>query len=225
MSAHGKAMNLRGRLTLRAGLCAGFSLLFISVGLLWSQSEPASTEKSSIDTRLTNYTYKDTAFSSIRAVNFKNLSVFDCCDEHGNFDALGTLKNGRLSEKNKDGIRELWLDSVRYFDFKNGKPQKALALFFEFSAGGSSSEGGTFEVFEINTEHHLYIKQQIEFDSRGAGKSIFNSETGILTVRSIREDSGPHCCPTEKEIAKFQWNGSVFRLSKSHIVKISTQAK
>ena len=218
-------MNLRGRLTSRAGLCSGFFLLFISVSLLWSQSEPASTKKSSIDTRLINYTYKDTAFSSIRTVNFKNISFFDCCDEHGNFYAVGTLKDGRLSEKNKDGIRELWLDSVKYFDFKNGKPQKALVLSFEFSAGGSSDTYGSFEVFEINSEHHLSLKQEIEFASRGAGKSTFNSKTGILTVRSIREDSGPHCCPTEKEIATFQWDGSVFRLSKSHIVKINTQAK
>ena len=186
-----------------------------------SQSTQVLPERSSIKVTYPEYVYQDTSVASIRLVKFGNIDVIQHYDST-NF-SWGKLKNGRFEKKDPVGYSGVWLERVAYLDAKEDKPKDALVQFSTLTVGGSTSNAGMFQVFEIDSGNHLRIKQQIRYDTRGAGRSHFNAKTGVLTVRSARED--PHCCPVEEEIATFKWDGSAFQLLQHRTVPIRPNDK
>jgi hypothetical protein len=109
---------------------------------------------------------------------------------------------------------------VKYFDFTNGQPRRALVMVDYETSAGSSSAFGILQVLELASEHPLVL-QQIEYNAGGEGVgSSFDVKSGILKVKGV--DGWEHCCPSSLDVGTFKWNGSRFVLLKTSSVPMPT---
>ena len=124
-----------------------------------------------------------------------------------------SLKNGHY---NHDEPLEHWsfdLDSVYYLSTSSSKGGSAVVLYTWFSAGGSSSQGGTAEVFTVS-DGHLRSVLKIDWDTHfdaGQPTDSFDPGTNTLVIRSAHYIPGDaHCCVSAMDIVTFLWNGTRF---------------
>lgn len=82
------------------------------------------------------------------------------------------------------------------------------------SVGGSSSQEGIAQVFELS-DSHLRVTQQIDWDLHFGGPwgkfDSFDEKTNKLVIRSAHYRPGDaHCCVSAIDIVTLRWNGSRF---------------
>jgi hypothetical protein len=106
------------------------------------------------------------------------------------------------------------LDSIYYLNERpSSEGGSALALYSWFSAGGSSSQGGTAQVFTVS-DGHLRSTQKIDWDTHfqaGQPTQSFDPSTNTLVIRSAHYIPGDaHCCVSAMDIVTFRWDGARF---------------
>jgi hypothetical protein len=148
------------------------------------------------------------SYSSIRKVDFRNFKIpfFD--------EKPFSLKNGHYKHDESLGHWSIDLESVYYLSTSpSSKGSSALVLYSWFSAGGSSSQGGTVEVFTVS-DGHLRSVQKIDWDTHfqaGQPTDSFDPGTNTLVIRSAHYIPGDaHCCVSAMDIVTFRWNGTRF---------------
>ena len=89
----------------------------------------------------------------------------------------------------------------------------AVVLSSWFAAGGSSSQGGTAEVFTVSDDR-LRSTQRIDWDTHfqaGQPTQSFDPSTNTLVIRSAHYIPGDaHCCVSAMDIVTFRWDGARF---------------
>ena len=128
------------------------------------------------------------SYSSIRKVDFRNLRL-PIFDAGGRPAGSVSFKNGRY--KNSDPGDHYWeeLNSIHYLPGPSSSPSKggsALVLYSWFEGGGSSSQGGTAQLFTVS-DGHLRSLQRIGWDTHfqaGQPTDSFDPRTNTLVIRS-----------------------------------------
>ena len=153
------------------------------------------------------------SYSSIRNVDFRNFT-FPASDRAAIPAGSFSLKNGHY-KVDEGGVHfSMDLDSVYYLGTStSSKGGFALVLFSWFAAGGSSSQGGTAQVFTVSNAH-LRSVQKIGWDTHfqaGQPTDSFDPSTKTLVIRSAHYIPGDaHCCVSAMDIVTFRWDGTRF---------------
>jgi len=153
------------------------------------------------------------SYSSIRNVDFRNFN-FPASDRAPTPAGSFSLKNGHYKVDEGYVHFSMDLDSVHYLSASTpSKGDFALVLFSWFAAGGSSSQGGTAQVFTVS-KAHLRSVQKIGWDTHfqaGQPTDSFDPGTSTLVIRSAHYIPGDaHCCVSAMDIVTFRWDGSRF---------------
>jgi hypothetical protein len=152
------------------------------------------------------------SYSSIRKVDFRNFR-FRSYVQAGKPAVSFSLKNGHYKHDEPYDHSSIDLDSVYYLSTSPSKGSSALVLYSWFSVGGSSSQGGTAEVFAVS-DGHLRSVQRIDWDTHfqaGQPTDSFDPGTNTLVIRSAHYIPGDaHCCVSAMDVVTFQWNGTHF---------------
>jgi len=119
-----------------------------------------STVKTSYDISIPNYAY-GIKTSSIRDVNFKNLTVFW---HPGDPTERGAkLQNGSFQHRHDYGFEGVDLDLLTFPNDESGASQSAIIDLHWKDCGGSCTELGFVQVFELRLQHPTVV-QIIEYD-------------------------------------------------------------
>jgi hypothetical protein len=148
------------------------------------------------------------SYSSIQKVDFRNFK-FPFSDKES-----FSLKNGHYKHDEPGDHLSIDLDSIYYLSTSPSfKGASALVLYSWFAAGGSSSQGGTAEVFTIS-DGHLRSVQKIDWDTHFQASQptdSFDPGTNTLVIRSAHYIPGDaHCCVSAMDVVTFKWNGTRF---------------
>jgi hypothetical protein len=131
-----------------------------------------------------------------------------------------SLRNGKFGRTWTDkagsymGRDELWLERVDYLRDTAGAVRYAIVRVAGISIGGSSSPFGGVLVIELDDEGYPVVRQQIEYNTRNADPDetwAWFSPTNKRLVISATH-GWEHCCPTERIIVTFDWNGQRFNV-------------
>ena len=155
-------------------------------------------------------------YSSIRKVDFRNFK-FPFFDQAGKPAGSFSVKNGHYKHDEPDDHSSIDVDSICYLStFPSSKGSSALVLYSWFAVGGSSSQGGTAEVFTVS-DGHLRSVQKIDWDTHfqsGQPTDSFDPSTNTLVIRSAHYIPGDaHCCVSAVDIISFRWDGTRFAQS------------
>jgi hypothetical protein len=150
-------------------------------------------------------------YLSIQKVDFRNFRLL-ILDAAGRPAGSIRFKSGRYKYDHPDGHYSEEVDSVHYLSgSSNGG--SALVLYSWFSAGGSSSSGGTAHVFTVSGGH-LRSVQKIDWDTHfqaGQPTDSFDPSTNTLVIRSAHYIPGDaHCCVSAMDVVTFRWDGTSF---------------
>ena len=153
------------------------------------------------------------SYSSIRNVDFRNFT-FPASDRAAIPAGSFPLKNGHYKVDEGYVHFSMDLDSVYYLSTSTSSEGGfALVLFSWFAAGGSSSQGGTAQVFTVSNAH-LQSVQKIGWDTHfqaGQPTDSFDPSTKTLVIRSAHYIPGDaHCCVSAMDIVTFRWDGTRF---------------
>ena len=153
------------------------------------------------------------SYLSIRKVDFRNLK-FPFFDTSGKSAGSVPLKSGHYKHDEPGDRSSIDLDSIYYLSTSpSSKGASALVVYSWFSAGGSSSQGGTAEVFTVS-DGHLQSVQKISWDTHfqaGQTTDSFDPSTNTLVIRSAHYIPGDaHCCVSAMDIVTFRWDGTRF---------------
>jgi hypothetical protein len=193
-----------------------FAGLLAFVGSLALAQEAAVT-RTSYDISYPNYRYA-TRVSSIRDVDFENLTVFWRPGDKA--DRGAKLRNGVFKNRYKNGYEGVNLDLLRFLDQPGDKAQRAVVDLAWQDCGGSCTDVGLVQVFELRSGFPTVV-QEIEYDRHAPGTGVsFDSESKILTVTGRSADPSPNCCPKSVEVMRFEWVGNKFLLASSTSVPV-----
>ena len=153
------------------------------------------------------------SYSSIRKVDFRNFTL-PLFDQDEKSTGRLSLNNGHYKHDEANAHFSMDLDSIYYLStFPSSKGGSALVLYSWFSAGGSSSQGGTARVFTV-LDGRLQSVQKIDWDTHfqaGQPTDSFDPSTNTLVIRSAHYIPGDaHCCVSAVDIVAFRWDGTRF---------------
>ena len=153
------------------------------------------------------------SYSSIRKVDFQNFK-FTAFDQAGKPAGSFSLRKGHYTHDEPTGHFSMELDSIYYLStLPLPKGGSALVLYSWFSAGGSSSQGRTAQVFTVS-DGHLRSVQRIDWDTHfqaAQPTDSFDPITNTLAIRSAHYIPGDaHCCISAMDIVTFRWDGARF---------------
>jgi len=153
------------------------------------------------------------SYSSIRRVDFRNLRL-PIFDAEGRPAGSISFKNGRYKYDRPDDHYAEKVTSIHYLSgTSSSKDDSAVVLYSWFSAGGSSSQGGTATVFTVS-DGHLRSVQKIGWDTHfqaGQATESFDPSTNTLLIRSAHYIPGDaHCCVSAVDVVTFRWDGMGF---------------
>ncbi len=179
-------------------------LPFIS-SLSMAQAEPR--EAPSYEILSPDYQY-DISASSIRDINFKNLMVF-----WYRIDQLrpsAQLSAGSFQKRYDGGAENVRLDFVKFLDDPStAVPRAVIDLLWE-SCGGSCSDNGLVQVFELRSGHPTVV-EQIRYGRHAPETGVSLDLTSrILTVTGRSSEPSPNCCPKSLDVVEFTWEGRKF---------------
>ena len=165
-----------------------------------------------------SYTYPGT-YRTIRQADFRNLTLHKF-DENGPDEGV-QLTNGKFKAEFQNGVGEsVSIDSIYFLPPSPGtQAQYALVLSEWESVGGSSSQWGIAQVFELSGDR-LSVVQQVDWDWHYGGpyepfKRLFETKTNTITFPSAHYLPGDaHCCVSAIDIVTMRWNGSRFLQTK-----------
>ena len=148
-------------------------------------------------------------FSSIRKVNFRNVTI-------PNSDPIGrsSLKNGHYRHDAPDEHQSVDLDSVHYLGKAVASSDSSALVLLSWSAvGGSSSQGRAARVFRLYGGG-LRVVQEIDWDTHfdaGQPTERFDPVTKTLVIRAAHYIPGDaHCCVSAMDFVTFRWDGTRF---------------
>jgi hypothetical protein len=144
-------------------------------------------------------------------VDFENLKVTFWNDKNGR-PMLNQLKNGGWEIRFRNGAYDsICLRAVHSLRSADPGRQYALAVYEEDNAGGSSSQDGIAQVFELADER-LTVMEQIDWDLHYGGPygplDDFDEKANTFTVRSAHYQPGDgHCCVSWFDVVTYRWDG------------------
>lgn len=154
-------------------------------------------------------------YKSIHDVDFRNLTVTFWTDKNGERQ-LFHLRNGKCKV---DFVHDLLhtsieLAGIHYLSSALTGREYALVLYEEDSVGGSSSQDGIAQVFELAGQR-LRVAQQIDWDLHYGGPfgplDTFKERTKALSIRSSHYLPGDgHCCVSAVDVVTYRWDGTQF---------------
>jgi len=189
----------------RRAAYAVLCILFFVGPFLLAQGEPH--ESPSYEILVPNYQY-DISASSIKDVNFKNLTVFWYRTDQ--LRPSAQLSAGSFQERYEGGSENVTLDFVKLLDDPSTPTPHAVIDLLWKSCGGSCSNNGLVQVFELRSGHPVVV-QQIRYGRHapGTGASL-DLESRILTVTGRSSEPSPNCCPKSLDVMEFAWDGRKF---------------
>ena len=143
--------------------------------------------------------------SSLRELDFRNLTVF--WHRTDKPEPAVQLKDGSFARRYEPGGGgDVSLDLVKVLE---GGRYAVIDVMWR-SCGGSCSENGLVQVFELVSGHPTVIEQiRYERHAPQTGASIDGSSR-ILTVSGRSSEPSPNCCPRSVDVMTFQWDGKQF---------------
>jgi len=173
--------------------------------------------RSSYDMFYPNYRYA-TRVSSIRDVDFENLTVFWRPGDKA--DRGAKLRNGAFKNRYKNGYEGVNLDLLQFLDQRGDTAQRAIVDLAWQDCGGSCTYVGLVQVFELRSGFPTVV-QEIEYDRHAPGTGVtFDPESKILMVTGRSDDPSPNCCPKSVDVMRFEWDGQKFLLASSKSVAV-----
>jgi hypothetical protein len=143
-------------------------------------------------------------------VDFQNLPVTFWKDQSGK-PFLHHLRDGKCKIDLHPGETSAEVAGVHYPNSSESGRDYALVLYEEDDAGGSSSQWGFAQVFEL-ADRRLRVVQQLDWDLHYGGPygklDTFNEETDTLKIVSAHYQPGDaHCCVSAVDLVTFRWDG------------------
>jgi hypothetical protein len=163
-----------------------------------------------------NYSYTG-SYDRIEDVDFRNLTMYLFEDDEKP-EAEYALRDGQYdSRRDPDyhdvGIYTVSLDDVHRLLGEEPDRRYAIAVYTWLGVGGSSSQDGVVQVFEL-FQHRLTLRQQLRWDNQVETTKPhvwFSEDSKTLVVRSahyLPHDS--HCCVSAMDVVTLRWNGTRF---------------
>lgn len=158
-----------------------------------------------------SYSYPS-SYRSIREVEFKNLTL-NVLEEKAKPERY-RLKNGRCETDDHPGHTSVELGGIHYLSPGEAGREYAMALYSMNSVGGSSSQEGIAQVFELSSKR-LRVTQQISWDLHFGGPwapfDSYDEKTTTFVIRTAHYLPGDaHCCVSAVDIVTLRWNRSRF---------------
>jgi len=183
-------------------------VIFIFVAL--SITASGAEKDAGISDEMPNQRIPGHKYASIREIDFRNAPILQLVGDDEKY-YWAVLRGGSFERLYKrGGGDEIELESVRYLRTQNNT-ELALVRLRWITAFGSSSPQGIVMVIGLYAGIPV-VHQQIEFNVRGADEdevgARFNPQNGQLRVAAVH--SWEHCCPQERIIVTFHWNGDKF---------------
>ena len=151
------------------------------------------------------------AVSSLRDLDFQNIAVV--WYRNGRRDPTAHLENGSFTQRDETaGGEYVTLDLVQVLD---GGQYAVIDVSWR-SCGGSCSESGLVQVFELQSGHPTVV-EQISYGRHAPGcGASFDEASRILIVTGRSSEPSPNCCPKSLDVMSFQWHGKqlVFKTSR-----------
>lgn len=141
--------------------------------------------------------------SSLRDLDFRNMKVFWHDD--------GVRLQGAAFERKRNGTyEEVHLDLLEFPDQPAGANYYAVTDLKWADCGGSCTEVGLVQVFELQSNHPVLV-QEIEYERHAAGTGAhWDQRTNTLTILGRSNDGSPNCCPQSLDVMTFRWDGKRF---------------
>jgi len=162
--------------------------------------------------RSSSYVYPR-SYRSIHDVDFENLIVTFRSDKNGR-PMLIQLRNGKWEVKSHLGQNSIRLGGLHFLGSAEPGRECALTVYEEDDVGGSSSEYGIAEVFEL-ADKRLRVAQLIDWDLRYGGPEgpldDFDEKADTLTIRTPHYRPGDHYKEASAvDIVTYRWDGRAF---------------
>lgn len=166
-----------------------------------------------------NYQYGITV-ASIGNVDFKNLTVFWHRSDRPAPSAR--LLNGTFKQQYEHGGGEdVTVDLVKLLNLQGETEQRAVIDILWRSCGGSCSETGLVQVFELRSGHPTVVEQiTYERHTPNTGAKL-EAEPRILIVTGRSSEPSPNCCPKSLDLMSFEWDGKEFIFKSSNRVALA----
>jgi hypothetical protein len=176
----------------------------LAYGMAVASTGQAANEGPAIDVSAPNRLLPIKAADACRG-DFKNIRVFG---ENSGWTAR--LKSGKYERKLDSGYEAVSLDNVFCLKPGNGKARRAVIVLNWLDCGGSCTNIGVVQLFEVRAAHPV-IKQQFVFDSHAAGTgAAFDEKSLSLTITARSDDGSPNCCAKNFDVVTYQWQGTKF---------------
>ena len=203
--------------TIVCALCS----VSLQVSPLLAQASPIPYGPDGPSFHLRSYSYVyPNSYRSMHDVDFENLKVALGNDENGK-PSLVQLRNGGREVKFRiGGYDSIYLGGVHFLSSDEPGREYALTVYEEDSAGGSSSQWGIAQVFEL-AEGRLRVTQMIDWDLHYGGPygplDEFDEKTNTLSFRSAHYQPGDgHCCVSSFDVVTYRWDGRAFAQTAIH---------
>ncbi len=166
-----------------------------------------------------NYQYGVTA-ASIGDIDFKNLTVVWHRADKLAWSAR--LLNGTFEQKYEHGGgEEVTVDLVQSLVRPSETESHAIIDILWRRCGGSCSDHGLVQVFELRSGHPTVVEQiTYERHAPNTGASL-DAGSGILTVTGRSSEPSPHCCAKSLDVMTFAWDGKKFIFKSSNRAAIA----
>jgi hypothetical protein len=188
------------------------------VGSLAAAQDPAEATPN-YEISHPDYQY-DSSVASIADVDFKNITVF--WHRSDKPEPSARLLKGTFARKYEHGGgEEVTLDFVKFINLQGETEPRAVIDILWRSCGGSCSESGLVQVFELRSGRPVVV-EQITYE-RHAPDTGAKLETGsrILTVTGRSSEPSPNCCPKSLDVMTFEWDGKEFIFKSSNRVALA----
>ena len=151
-------------------------------------------------------------YRSIRKVDFKNLTL-NLFDEKAKR-SHHRLKEGRCQIDYHPGHVFVNLKSIHYLGSGEASRPHAMVLYHMEFVGGSPSQEGIAQVFEL-FDGHLRVTQQIDWDLHFGGPwgpfDPFDKKTNTFVIHTAHYLPGrAHCCVSAVDVVTLHWKGGRF---------------
>jgi len=159
-------------------------------------------------TEYPRYVYKTRTYTSIRQVDFKNLTLYGVDGGRKFTSHFVQLQGGKYEMHGEHGCGEdVEIESTHYIGQRH-----ALVIISCVSWCGSSTSSAVAQVFEVS-DHRLMVTQSIDWDDDGVDPPFYFFDEGTNAL----ETRAAHCLPTDGhhcqsavDISTFRWDGSRF---------------
>lgn len=150
------------------------------------------------------------AVPSLMDLDFQNFTVF--WYRNGKREPTAHLENGSFTRREPGDGEYVTLDLVKVLQ---GGQYAVIDVSWR-NCGGSCSESGLVQVFELQSGHPTVV-EQISYGRHAPGcGALFDAASRILTVTGRSSEPSANCCPKSLDVMTFEWDGKqlVFRASR-----------